>query len=75
MILLFKKDDNDNLAHNKPISSFNSRYKQLTAILQQRIADVLDKRLQRTQYGFGNKEAPHKQYVMSDAPWKKVKAQ
>ena len=55
VILLYKKGDKNNLANYRPISLLNSIYKILTAILQKRISTVLEKYLQRTQYGFRQK--------------------
>ena len=63
VILLFKKGDKSNLANYRPISLLNTNYKLLAAIIQKRIADSLDKHLQRTQYGFrqqkGTTQATH----------------
>ena len=55
VILIFKKGDKTNLNNYRPISLLNTNYKILTAILQKRLADVLDKHLQSTQYGFRRK--------------------
>ena len=52
VILLYKKRHKSIPANYRPISLFNSIYKILTAILQKRISSVLDKHLQKTQYGF-----------------------
>ena len=62
-ILLFKNGDKGDVANYRPISLLNTIYKLLTAILQKRISDKLDKFLQPTQYGFrqnrGTTQATH----------------
>ena len=52
VILIYKKGDKNNLANYRPISLLNTNYKLYIAILQKRLADVLDPHLQNTQYGF-----------------------
>ena len=55
VILLQKKGDRNNLDKYRPISLLNTNYKILTAIIQKRLADCLDKHIQETQYGFQRK--------------------
>ena len=52
IILLHKKGDKNNLENYRPIFLLNTNYKIFTTILQKRLADSLDKHLQKTQYGF-----------------------
>ena len=52
VVTIFKKGDTSNISNYRPISLLNSTYKIFTAILVERLADKLDKHLQKTQYGF-----------------------
>ena len=52
-MLLYKKGDTSNMDNYRPISLLNTIYKIFAAIVHKRLADKLDKLLQRTQFGFG----------------------
>jgi hypothetical protein len=52
IVLIFKKGSTSNLENYRPISLLNTMYKIFAAIVQNRLADKLDKHLQRTQFGF-----------------------
>ena len=49
VVLIYKKGDTNNFDNYRPISLLNSLYKMFAAILQRRIASVLDNDLQDTQ--------------------------
>ena len=57
VVLIFKKGNKADLGNYRPISLLNSVYKIYTTILQQRLAKVLDKHLQKTQYGFRKRKS------------------
>jgi hypothetical protein len=50
--LILKKGDTSKLANYRPISLLNTIYKIYTSIIQNRIADKLDKHLSKTRFGF-----------------------
>ena len=50
--MIFKKGDTSNLNNDRPIALLSSIYKIIASIVQKRIAEKLDGKLQRTQYGF-----------------------
>ena len=52
VVLIFKKGDTNKFENYRPISLLNTLYKVFAAILQKRISAVLDKYLQKTQFGF-----------------------
>ena len=52
VVLLYKKGDTSNMDNYRPISLLNTIYKIFAAIVHKRLADKLDKFLQRTQFGF-----------------------
>ena len=52
VVMLYKKGDTSKLENFRPISLLNSLYKMFAAILLRRLADKLDRHLQKTQYGF-----------------------
>jgi hypothetical protein len=52
VVLLYKKGDTSKMDNYRPISLLNSMYKIFAAIIHNRLADKLDKFLQKTQYGF-----------------------
>ena len=49
---MYKKGDTSKMDNYRPISLLNSIYKIFAAIVHNRLADKLDKYLQKTQYGF-----------------------
>ena len=60
--LLLKKGDAANHANYRPISLLNTLYKTFAMIFKNRIADTLDNKLQKTQYGFRKEKTQHKRY-------------
>ena len=52
IVMIFKKGDTSNLNNYRPIALLNSIYKIIASIIQRRIAEKLDEKLQKTQYGF-----------------------
>ena len=50
--MMRKKGDTADLDNYRPIALLNAQYKIYAAILQRRIANALDSKLQKTQYGF-----------------------
>ena len=52
VVMIYKKGDTSKYENYRPISLLNSMYKIYTAIIQKRLAEKLDKHLQKTQYGF-----------------------
>lgn len=50
--LIYKKGDTSKMENYKPIALLNGLYKIYTAIIKKRLADGLDDKLQRTQFGF-----------------------
>ena len=50
--LIYKKGDTNKFDNYRPISLLNTLYKIFAAIVQKRIANNLDKHLQKTQFGF-----------------------
>lgn len=52
VVLIYKKGDTNKFQNYRPISLLNSMYKLFTAVLQKRISQTLDSKLQETQYGF-----------------------
>ena len=52
VVLLYKKGDTSNMDNYHPVSLLNTIYKIFAAIVHKRLADKLDKFLQRTQFGF-----------------------
>ena len=52
VVMIYKKGDTSKYENYRPISLLNSIYKIYTAIIQRRLAEKLDKHLQKTQYGF-----------------------
>ena len=57
VVLIFKKGDTNTYENYRPISLLNSSYKILAAIIQKRLAKVIDPYLQKTQYGFRKKKS------------------
>ena len=57
VVLIFKKGDSSNWGNFRPISLLNSTYKIIAAMLQRRIAEKINGRLQQTQYGFRKKKS------------------
>ena len=56
MVSLYKKGNPDLQENYRPISLLNTYYKILAACLQNRLAEALDSKLMKTQYGFrGNR--------------------
>ena len=49
---IFKKGETDDPANYRPISLLNTLYKIYASLIQKRIADAIDDKLQTTQYGF-----------------------
>ena len=52
VVSIHKKGDTNNMETYKPISLLNSIYKIHATIIQRRLAEKLDDRLQKTQFGF-----------------------
>ena len=52
VVLLYKKGDTSKMENYRPISLLNSIYKIFAAIVHNRLADKLDKFLQKMQFGF-----------------------
>ena len=52
VVMLFKKGDTSNLSNYRPIALLNAIYKIIASIIQKRLAETLDPKLQKTQYGF-----------------------
>ena len=52
VVMIYKKGDTSKFENYRPISLLNSLYKIFAAVIQNRIADKLDKHLQKTQFGF-----------------------
>ena len=57
IVLIFKKGDTSNLNNYRPIALLNSIYKIIASIMKTRIAETLDDKLQKTQYGFRKKKS------------------
>ena len=56
LVLLIETRVKGDLSNYRPISLLNALYKVRASIIQARIPDTLDKRLQHTQYGFRRKK-------------------
>ncbi len=54
---LYKKGNTQDLENYRPIALLNCLYKILASLIQVRIAKVLDKHIQGTQYGFRKKKS------------------
>ncbi len=52
VVMIYKKGDTSKYENYRPISLLNTIYKLYAAIIQRRLAEKLDKHLQKTQYGF-----------------------
>ena len=52
VVSIYKKGDTSKMENYRPISLLNSIYKIYAAIIQRRLADAIDDRLQKTQFGF-----------------------
>ena len=57
VVLIYKKGDSGKYENYRPISLLNSIYKIYAAIIQKRLAKVIDEHLQKTQYGFRQKKS------------------
>ena len=61
--MILKKGDTSNLSNYTPIALLNSLYKIFASILQQRIAEQIDDRLQKHSTDLGKTKAPLRQYT------------
>ena len=52
VVHLYKKGNTSDMANYRPISLLNTMYKLFAAIVQTRLANGIDARMHRTQYGF-----------------------
>ena len=52
VVTIFKKGDTSDIGNYTPISSLNSTYKILSAVLVERISDKLNKYLRGAELGF-----------------------
>ena len=52
IVLIFKKGDSGNFSNYRPISLTNSLYKILAALIKHRMEPILNKKLQKNQFGF-----------------------
>ena len=57
VVLIYKKGDTSKYENHRPISLLNTLYKLIAAITQRRLAEKLDKHLQRTQLGFRKRKS------------------
>ena len=57
IVLISKKGDTSNLSNYRPIALLNSIYKIVASIIQKRLANTLDDKLQKTQCGFRKKKS------------------
>ena len=56
VVLILKKGDTSDLSNYRPIALLNSIYKIIASIIQKRLSETLDPKLQKTQYGFRKKK-------------------
>jgi hypothetical protein len=52
VVMIYKKGNTSKMENYRPISLLNAMYKIFAAVVQIRLAEQLDKHLQKTQYGF-----------------------
>ena len=52
MVHIYKKGNTSDMANYRPISLLNTMYKLFAVIVQRRLADGIDDKLHKTQYGF-----------------------
>ena len=61
--MIFKKGDTSDLNNYRPIALLNSTYKIIAAIMQNRIAEKLDEKLQKHNTDSERKKTQRKQYI------------
>ena len=57
VVMIYKKGKTSDYENYRPISLLNTLYKLIAAITQRRLAEKLDKHLQRTQFGFRKRKS------------------
>ena len=61
VVTLYKKGNVEDPANYRPISLLQSIYKIYAGMIKNRLADGIDERIWKLQFGFRGKKAQHKQ--------------